>query len=86
MLTPNNMFAFTSLIPRTINGTPDNKNWAGSRIMITWRVLKARQEVRTTLQDADSQRVVWHKTRLDLHGGFILVFACGFYLLSMSFT
>ena len=33
----------------------------------------------TTLQDADSQRVVWHKTRLDLHGGFILVFACGFY-------
>ena len=22
---------------------------------------------------------VWHKTRLYLHGGFILVFACGFF-------
>ena len=29
MLTPNNMFAFTSLIPRTINGIADNKKLSG---------------------------------------------------------
>ena len=37
-----NTFAFTSFIPRIINGTADNKkNWTGPRMIFTWRALKA---------------------------------------------